>query len=102
MSSSRKLIKNCVFIPQVVKLLNLYSSKDGIEADKVSKQFIERVQARLQSTRNVEGDTMQKSKLLMDTQFAFAVKFPFNPSSVQLELINIPDSFGLAQWLKKM
>lgn len=94
-----------IFVLKVVKLLNLYSSKDGIGADKVSKQFIERVQSHLLNSRasSQEGqEALQKSKLLMDTQHTYAVKFPFNPSTVQLELINIPDSFGLNQWLKKM
>ncbi|CAL8128677.1 unnamed protein product [Orchesella dallaii] len=92
-------------IQQVVKLLNLYSSKDGIDADKVSKQFIERVQSKLFESRTKgleQAEALAKTKLLMDTQYTYAVKFPFNPSSVKLEDINIPDSFGLNQWIKKM
>ncbi|ODM94443.1 Unconventional myosin-Va [Orchesella cincta] len=90
---------------KVVKLLNLYSSKDGVAGDKVSKQFIERVQSKLFETRTKgqeQQEALAKTKLLMDTQYTYAVKFPFNPSSVKLEDINIPDSFGLNQWIKKM
>lgn len=89
----------------MVKLLNLYSSKDGIDSDKVSKQFIERVQNKLYEMRSStleQQEALAKSKLLMDTQFTYAVKFPFNPSSVKLEDVTIPDSFGTNQWVKKM
>jgi len=71
----------------------------------VSKQFIEKVQSKLFETRTKgleQQEALAKTKLLMDTQFTYAVRFPFNPSSVKLEDINIPDSFGLNQWVKKM
>ena len=88
----------------MVKLLNLYSSKDGIDADKVSKSFIEAVQQKLLEMRGKtleQQEELSKSKLLMDTQFTFAVKFPFNPSPVKLEEVNIPESFGIGQWVMK-
>ena len=41
--------------------------------------------------------------LLMDTNFCYAVKFPFYPSSIQLEELEIPEFYnGLHSVLKKV
>jgi len=65
-----------------------------------------KVQAHLQEKRK---DEIQKqmgegktSHLLMDTKYSFAVKFPFNPSSIHLESIEVPQSFGVGDLLKKL
>jgi len=39
----------------------------------------------------------------MDTKFSYAVRFPFNPSTIQLEELEVPDFYnGLAKMLKKV
>jgi hypothetical protein len=39
----------------------------------------------------------------MDTKFSYAVTFPFNPSTIQLEELDIPDGMnGLGELLKKI
>jgi myosin-5 len=95
----------------VIKLLNLYSSKDGFDSDKVSKSLIANVQKRLSEMRAaaamaaaVEGSAASASSnsLLMDTKFSFAVKFPFNPSTVALEELTVPDSFGINTLVKRL
>ena len=41
--------------------------------------------------------------LLMDTKFSFAVRFPFNPSTIQLEELEIPEIYNsLHAMLKKL
>jgi myosin-5 len=96
----------------VIKLLNLYSSKDGFDSDKVSKSLIANVQKRLSEMRAAaamaaaaEGSgsaSASSNSLLMDTKFSFAVKFPFNPSTVALEELTVPDSFGINTLVKRL
>jgi hypothetical protein len=39
----------------------------------------------------------------MDTKFSYAVTFPFNPSTIQLEELDIPEVFNnLGTLLKKI
>lgn len=39
----------------------------------------------------------------MDTKFSFAVRFPFNPSNIQLEELEIPDFYNnLYNMVKKV
>lgn len=42
-----------------------------------------------------------QAQLLMDTKFAFPVRFPFNPSNIRLEDIEIPGVLSLGM-LKKL
>lgn len=84
---------------QVTKLLNLYSSKDGLDSDKVSKTLIAQVQEKLTNQRLNKPTS---SSLLMDTKFSFAVKFDFNPSNIRLEEIVIPEGFGLGGVVKML
>ncbi len=39
--------------------------------------------------------------LLMDTKFSYAVRFPFNPSNIQLEELEIPEFYNSLQKLLK-
>lgn len=44
-----------------------------------------------------------QATLLMDPKFLFAVRFPFNPSTIQLEELEIPEAFNnLHNILKKL
>jgi myosin-5 len=42
-----------------------------------------------------------QAALLMDTKFTYPVRFPFNPSNIRLEDIEIPESLNLPM-LKKV
>ena len=81
---------------QIIKILNLYTPADEME-DRIPMSFIRRVQEKLQE----RGDPQTQSKLLMDTKFAFTVRFPYSPSSIKLEDIEVPSVLNLSM-LKKM
>ncbi|XP_043934765.1 unconventional myosin-Va isoform X4 [Protopterus annectens] len=72
---------------QIVKVLNLYTPVNEFE-ERVSIGFIRTIQIRLR-------DRKDSPQLLMDAKHIFPVTFPFNPSSVALETIQIPSSLGL-------
>ncbi|KAH8024112.1 hypothetical protein HPB51_021733 [Rhipicephalus microplus] len=78
---------------QITKILNLYTPADEYE-ERVPVSFIRKIQAKLQE-RNQETLPVSDNTLLMDTKFAFPIRFPFNPSRIQLEDINIPDVLNL-------
>lgn len=78
---------------QITKILNLYTPADDYE-ERVPVSFIRKIQAKLQG-RNQETLPVTDNTLLMDTKFAFPIRFPFNPSRIQLEDISIPDVLNL-------
>ncbi|XP_045101361.1 unconventional myosin-Va-like isoform X4 [Portunus trituberculatus] len=84
-------------VSQIIKILNLYTPADEFE-DRVPISFIHKIQAKLQE--RAEGEQAQAT-LLMNTKFAFPVRFPFNPSSIHLEDIELPDALPLTM-LKKV
>ncbi|XP_076012273.1 unconventional myosin-Va isoform X1 [Genypterus blacodes] len=73
---------------QIVKVLNLYTPVNEFE-ERVSVAFIRTIQTRLR-------DRCESLQLLMDTKMIYPVTFPFNPSSLALETIQIPGSLNLA------
>ena len=73
---------------QIVKILNLYTPVDEFE-ERVPISFIRKLQQHLKNRPN------QESHLLMDLKFSFSVTFPFNPSNISLESVEIPDSLHL-------
>ncbi|XP_067236756.1 unconventional myosin-Va isoform X1 [Chanodichthys erythropterus] len=73
---------------QIVKILSLYTPVNEFE-ERVSISFIKSVQ-------NLLKDRKESSQLLMDAKIIFSVTFPFNPSSVALETIQIPSSLNLS------
>ncbi|XP_043239041.1 unconventional myosin-Vb-like isoform X1 [Amphibalanus amphitrite] len=83
--------------PQIIKILNLYTPDEYEERVPIS--FIRKVQEHLQQHRDPETDG--SARLLMDSKFAFPVRFPFNPSNIRLEDIEIPDILNLPM-LKKL
>ncbi len=87
-------------VNQIIKILNLYTPADEYE-DRVTPSFVRKIQAKLAdraSKENAEGVT-----LLMDTKFQFAVKFPFCPSTIQLEELDIPEFYNnLHSMVKKL
>ncbi|XP_067450043.1 unconventional myosin-Va isoform X3 [Thunnus thynnus] len=72
---------------QIVKVLNLYTPVNEFE-ERVSVAFIRTIQTRLR-------DRCETPQLLMDTKMIYPVTFPFNPSSLALETIQIPTSLNL-------
>ncbi|EEB10549.1 myosin-5A, putative [Pediculus humanus corporis] len=83
--------------PRIVKLLHLYTPADDYEK-KVPVSYLRKIQAELKSRST--GD-QPDSPLLMDTKFVFPVRFPFNPSNIRLEDIEIPGDLDLPM-LKKV
>ena len=81
---------------QIIKILNLYTPADELE-ERIPLSFIRNVQEELQKRE----DPLVESKLLMDTKLAFTVRFPFSPSSIKLEDIDIPSVLNLSM-LKKV
>lgn len=75
-------------IPQIVKILNLYTPVDEFE-ERVPISFIRKLQQHLKNRPN------QDNHLLMDLKFSFSVTFPFNPSNISLESIDIPEQLHL-------
>nr|XP_014426711.1 unconventional myosin-Va [Pelodiscus sinensis] len=79
---------NALTTAQIVKVLNLYTPVNEFE-ERVLVSFIRTIQMRLR-------DRKDSPQLLMDAKHIFPVTFPFNPSSLALETIQIPASLGLA------
>ncbi|RZF37289.1 hypothetical protein LSTR_LSTR005621 [Laodelphax striatellus] len=80
---------------QIIKLLNLYTPADDYE-ERVPQTFIRKVQQCLK-----ERGEPHDGALLMNTKFSYPVKFPFNPSNIRLEEIEIPEVLNLPM-LKKV
>ncbi|XP_073509129.1 unconventional myosin-Va isoform X6 [Phyllobates terribilis] len=79
---------NALTTAQIVKVLNLYTPVNEFE-ERVLVSFIRNIQLRLRDRRDAP-------QLLMDAKHIFPVTFPFNPSSLALETIQIPGSLSLA------
>uniref|UniRef100_A0A9J7X7G8 Unconventional myosin-Va n=1 Tax=Cyprinus carpio carpio TaxID=630221 RepID=A0A9J7X7G8_CYPCA len=71
---------NSLSTAQIVKVLNLYTPVNAFE-ERVSVLFIRTIQ--------------ESPQLLMDTKVIYPVTFPFNPSSLALETIQIPSSLNV-------
>ncbi|XP_069102080.1 LOW QUALITY PROTEIN: unconventional myosin-Va-like [Argopecten irradians] len=74
---------------QIVKILNLYTPVDEFE-ERVPIPFIREIQKKLKSRPQDSDNT-----LLMDTKFSYPVTFPFNPSSIAMETVEVPQSLHL-------
>ncbi|XP_050443210.1 unconventional myosin-Va isoform X2 [Adelges cooleyi] len=81
---------------QIVKLLTSFKPTDDCE-ERISMDFIRRVKDKLEE----RPECQDKEKLLMDTKFVFPVTFPFHPSNIRLEDIEVPQVLNLPM-LKKM
>ncbi|XP_060770466.1 unconventional myosin-Va [Neoarius graeffei] len=77
---------------QIQKILNLYTPVNEFE-ERVSASFIKSVQALLK-------DRQESPQLLMDSKMIFPLSFPFNPSPVALESLQIPQSLNLGFLIK--
>nr|CAD7595944.1 unnamed protein product [Timema genevievae] len=81
---------------QIIKILNLYTPADDFE-ERVPIAFIRKIQ----TTLSERTESQEQSTLLMDTKFSFPVRFPFNPSKIRLEDIEVPEVLNLPT-LKKV
>ncbi|XP_072764523.1 unconventional myosin-Va isoform X2 [Anoplolepis gracilipes] len=79
---------------QIVKILNLYTPADDYES-RVPVSFIKKVQDKLKE----RGENNEQ--LLMDLKYSYPVRFPFNPSDIRLEDIEVPEVL-LLPMLKKV
>ncbi|KAK4885795.1 hypothetical protein RN001_002066 [Aquatica leii] len=75
---------------QICKILSLYTPVDEYE-QRVPEEFIKQVQSRLKERCSLQ----EQQTLLMDIKFTFSVSFPFNPSLICLEDIEIPEVLKL-------
>lgn len=73
---------------QIVKILNLYTPVDEFE-ERVPITFIRKIQQKLKERGSVENS------LLMDLKFSYSVTFPFNPSNIALDSIEVPDQLHI-------
>uniref|UniRef100_A0ABD2WEW9 Unconventional myosin-Va n=1 Tax=Trichogramma kaykai TaxID=54128 RepID=A0ABD2WEW9_9HYME len=85
---------SCLSANQIVKILNLYTPADEFET-RVPQSFINRVQIKLQERKE------HSDQLLMDLKFAYPIRFPYHPSNIRLEDIEIPEVLNLPM-LKKI
>lgn len=86
--------------------MNLYTPADEYE-ERVPVPFIRKMQACLLKRDEEQANLGQNlttgpSTLLMDTKYAFPIRFPFNPSNIQLEDIVIPECLDLDHVLRKV
>ncbi|XP_067139175.1 unconventional myosin-Va-like isoform X3 [Centruroides vittatus] len=101
-------MSNRLTTAQIIKILNLYTPADEFE-ERVPISFIRKMQACLQGRDKLReqeqehrpNPAIDQGTLLMDTKFAFPIRFPFNPSSIMLEDIVVPDVLNLPM-LKKI
>merc|ERR1712223_899902 len=78
-------------VSQLIKILNLYTPADEFE-ERVSPSFVRKIQNKLQDRAMEEAKN--QVTLLLDTKFSFAVRFPFNPSNINLAELEIPDLYN--------
>lgn len=72
---------------QIVKILSLYTPVNEFE-ERVSITFLKSVEVLLK-------DRQESPQLLMDNSTVFPISFPFNPSPLALESLQIPPSLNL-------
>ncbi|XP_052785483.1 unconventional myosin-Va-like [Mya arenaria] len=75
-------------VPQIVKILNLYTPVDEFE-ERVPISFIRKIQQKLKERVNTDNS------LLMDLKFSYSVTFPFTPSKIILETIEVPEQLHI-------
>ncbi|CAK1593456.1 unnamed protein product [Parnassius mnemosyne] len=85
---------------QVCKILNMYTPAEEYEV-KVTREFIHEIQKKMQERAGPTAGKESQS-LLMDSKMIFSVQFPFNPSSIRLEDIEVPEVLELDGLLTKI
>ncbi|XP_075988529.1 dilute class unconventional myosin [Anticarsia gemmatalis] len=85
---------------QVCKILNMYTPAEEYEV-KVTREFIHEIQKKMQEKAGTNPDK-EPQNLLMDSKMIFSVQFPFNPSPIRLEAIELPEVLELDGLLTKI
>ncbi|CAG9573728.1 unnamed protein product [Danaus chrysippus] len=85
---------------QVCKILNMYTPAEEYEV-KVTREFIHEIQKLMQERAGPNANKEPQS-LLMDTKMIYAVQFHFNPSSIRLEDVEVPEVLELDGLLTKI
>lgn len=80
---------------QIVKILHLYTPDEYEKRTEIS--FIRKVSTKLAG----RGEMKKEAQLLIDAKHTFPVSFPYNPTSINLNEVDIPESFGLT-FVKKI
>jgi len=77
---------------QIIHVLNTYEEfiGDDLDPETIPPSFIESTERELAKREETDPD-----RLMMDTNVAYVVNFPFVPSSVRLEDIEIPPMMSL-------
>jgi len=78
-----------------VKILNLYTPVDEFE-ERVPISFIRKIQQKLKERNIID------TALLMDLKFSYSVTFPFNPSKIAMETIDIPESIHIGKLVVRL
>ncbi|XP_060874388.1 unconventional myosin-Va isoform X3 [Metopolophium dirhodum] len=81
---------------QIIKLLTSFKPTDDCE-ERISMDFIRKVKDKLEE----RPECQDKEKLLMDTKYVYPITFPFHPSNIRLEDIELPENLNLTM-LKKI
>lgn len=84
-----------LFFQQIVKILHLYTPDEYEKRTEIA--FIRKVNNKLAG----RGEMKKEAQLLIDAKHTFPVTFPYNPTSINLNEIDIPESFGL-NFVKKI
>ncbi|CAH0599852.1 unnamed protein product [Chrysodeixis includens] len=85
---------------QVCKILNMYTPAEEYEV-KVTREFIHEIQKKMQEKAGTNPDK-EPQNLLMDSKMIFSVQFPFNPSPIRLEAIELPEVLEMDGLLTKI
>ncbi|KAM3955439.1 LOW QUALITY PROTEIN: unconventional myosin-Va-like, partial [Aphomia sociella] len=85
---------------QVCKILNMYTPAEEYEV-KVTREFIHEIQKKMQEKAGPNADK-EPQNLLMDSKMIFSVQFPFNPSPIRLEAIELPEVLEMDGLLTKI
>ena len=84
---------------QVIHVLNTYEEPGGEDAESepeiIADSFIQSVETELLKRNETDPD-----RLAMDVRLAYIVDFPFTPSAVRLEDIDIPPMINLSMLRK--
>ncbi|XP_068621761.1 unconventional myosin-Va [Battus philenor] len=85
---------------QVCKILNMYTPAEEYEV-KVTREFIHEIQKKMQERAGPNANK-EPQNLLMDSKKIYSVQFPFNPSAIRLEDIEVPEVLELDGLLTKI
>ncbi|OQV26087.1 Unconventional myosin-Vb [Hypsibius exemplaris] len=84
---------------QIIKLLQNYSPAEAYDA--VTPEFVQKIQTRLQDRPEPTAPGLQPGSYILSTDYVYPVVFPYTPSNVELDTIQIPKSLHM-EFVKKI